>query len=99
MLGTYLSLPSYVNSKLAIMPKINASIDQRIYSKVGSVQITDSNGNPVTIKSSDKNKTTLNLGGSMDVAYKCTDFLLAYDTQIRNKFLGQQIALKVKVNL
>lgn len=81
------------------MPKINASVDQRIHSKIGSVQVTDSNGNPVTVKSSDKNKTTLNLGGSMDIAYKSTDFLIAYDTQIKSKFLGQQVALKVRVNL
>ena len=99
MIGTSLSLPSYSTNKLAIMPKINASVDQRIHSKIGSVQVTDSNGNPVTVKSSDKNKTTLNLGGSMDIAYKSTDFLIAYDTQIKSKFLGQQVALKVRVNL
>ena len=49
-------------------------------------------------KITDKNKATLSMGGSLDISYKGINILVAYDTQFRRKFFGQQVALKFRYN-
>ncbi len=98
MTGASLTLPSCRVSKFEITPTINTTVDHQVHAKVDSIKMTDSAGNVTTIKTEDSHKTTVSLGGSLGVAYKKADLLVAYDAQVGKKFFGQQVSLKLRYN-
>ena len=98
MVGTSLSTMPFFIRKLEVVPQINILIDRQIYSRTGSTKITNTNGSVVQDKIKNNYKTTFSLGGSLDVNYHNTNFLIAYDVLVRRKFLGQQVALKARLN-
>lgn len=98
MIGGTLSLPTYFVNRLEMTPKINVAIDQQLHGRTGSIRVTEYDGAGVEEKLNGSHKTSLSLGGSLEIAYKNTDFLITYDTRIRRKFFGQQIAIKIRWN-
>jgi outer membrane autotransporter protein len=98
MVGGSLSAIPFFIRKLEIVPQINTLIDRQIYSRTGSTKITNTNGSVVEDKIKNHYKTTFSLGGSLDVNYHNTNFLIAYDMLVRRKFFGQQVSLKARLN-
>lgn len=100
LLGIKLKKSYNISDNLLLTPGVHIQIERYLYNKSDKVQIhkqwVNSFSADAKIPATNTHKTGYNLGSTISLAYKNTDFLFAYNTHIRKKYTSHQGTFRVK---